>query len=144
MIFDTWSNMIPDRYWYQFGIKPIQNIVYNLRKKNVNCPIIGLPFKSGENLIKYSYESDVDIISIDWKTNLKWALKYINSEVVTQGNMDPILLASDNLFLIKDEVQRILDLTNNKCHIFNVGHGLTPEVKIENIKYVINLIDNYN
>ena len=144
MIFDTWSSMIPDRYWAQFGIDPIKYIVSKLREKKITCPIIGFPFKSGEMLIKYSYESSVDIISIDWKTNLDWALKTINKEVVTQGNLDPVILSSNNLSAIKNEVSRILDLTQERCHIFNVGHGLTPEVKIENVRYVINLIDNHS
>ena len=144
MIFDSWSNMIPDRYWTLFGINPINLIVNELRKKNVNCPIIGLPFKSGEMLIQYSYETSVDVISIDWKTNLDWALKNINKKVVTQGNLDPVLLSSDNLLAIKNEVYRILDLSKKRRHIFNVGHGLTPEVKIKNIKYVIKLIDNFS
>lgn len=143
MIFDTWSNMIPDKYWCQFGIDPTRYIIERLREKNVKCPIIGLPFKSGEMLIQYSYESKVDIVSIDWKTNLNWALENINSEVITQGNLDPVLLASDNRLAIKDEVHRILNLTKERCHIFNVGHGLIPNVKIENVKYTIKLIDNY-
>ena len=118
MIFDTWSNMIPDKYWKKFGIEPIKSIVNQLRKKNVKCPIIGLPFKSGEMLIQYSYESLVDIVSIDWKTNLDWALKNINKNVITQGNLDPVLLSSDNLIAIKNEVYRILDLTHKKDVIF--------------------------
>ena len=143
MIFDTWSNMIPDRYWIKFGIEPIKSIVNRLRKKNVKCPIIGLPFKSGEMLIQYSYESSVDVVSIDWKTNLNWALKNINKDVITQGNLDPAILSCDNLASIKKEVYRILDLTQKKCHIFNVGHGLIPEVKIKNVKYAIKLIEDY-
>ncbi len=143
MIFDTWSNMIPDKYWKRFGIASINSIVNQLRAKNIKCPIIGLPFKSGEMLIEYSYESSVDIVSIDWKTNLEWALKNINTEVVTQGNLDPAILSSSNLSSIKSEVYRILDLTQKKCHIFNVGHGLIPEVNINNVQYTINLIDNY-
>ena len=143
MIFDTWSNMIPDRYWGKFGIEPVKLIVSRLRKKNVKCPIIGLPFKSGEMLIQYSYESQVDVVSIDWKTNLDWAIKNINDNVITQGNLDPVILSCDNLLAIKEEVYRILDLTQKKCHIFNVGHGLTPEVKIKNVKYAIKLIDEY-
>ena len=143
MIFDTWSNMIPDRYWNQFGIQPTQHIISELREKNIKCPIIGLPFKSGEMLIQYSYESNADIVSIDWKTNLNWALKNLNSDIVTQGNLDPALLASNNFLAIKNEVYRILDLTKERCHIFNVGHGLLPNVKIENVKFVIELIENY-
>ena len=143
MIFDTWSNMIPDRYWYQFGIEPIKYIIDRLRERNVKCPIIGLPFKSGEMLIKYSYESTADIISIDWKTNLDWVLKNINKDIVTQGNLDPVLLASNNLNAVRDEVHRILDLTKERCHIFNVGHGFTPEVKIDNVQFTIKLIESY-
>merc|ERR1711991_1073998 len=143
MIFDTWSNMIPDKYWKSFGIASINSIVNQLRAKNVKCPIIGLPFKSGEMLIQYSYESSVDIISIDWKTNLDWALKNMNKSIVTQGNLEPALLSSENFSVIKSEVHRILKLTQNRCHIFNVGHGLIPEVKIKNVKYVIKLIENF-
>ena len=104
MIFDTWSSMIPDRYWVKFGIEPIKSIIGRLRKKNVKCPIIGLPFKSGEMLIQYSYESLVDVVSIDWKTNLHWALKNINDNVITQGNLDPAILSCDNPLAIKKEV----------------------------------------
>jgi len=143
MIFDSWSNMIPDKYWVNFGIEPTRLIVDRLRKKNVKCPIIGLPFKSGEMLIQYSYESSVDIVSIDWKTNLNWALENINKNIVSQGNLDPVLLCCSNLSVIKDEVHRILNLTKNRCHIFNVGHGLIPDVKIKNVKYIIKLINNY-
>lgn len=143
MIFDSWSNMIPDKYWVKFGINPTKLIVDGLREKNVQCPIIGLPFKSGEMLIQYSYESLVDIVSIDWKTNLEWALKNINKNIITQGNLDPALLASNNLYAIKKEVHRILDLTRKRSHIFNVGHGLIPEVKIKNVQYTIKLIENY-
>ena len=143
MIFDTWSSMIPDRYWVKLGIDPIKSIVERLREKSVKCPIIGLPFKSGEMLIQYSYETLVDVVSIDWKSNLDWVLKNINNNVITQGNLDPVILSCDNQLAIKKEVYRILDLTKKRCHIFNVGHGLTPEVKINNVKYVIKLIDDY-
>ena len=143
MIFDTWSSMIPDKYWVKFGIDPVKSIVDTLRKRNVKCPIIGLPFKSGEMLIQYSYESLVDIVSIDWKTNLDWAIKNINNNVVTQGNLDPAILSCDNPLAIKKEVHRILDLTQKKRHIFNVGHGLTPEVKVKNVQYAIKLIEEY-
>ena len=118
MIFDSWSSMIPDRYWIKFGIDPIRSIVQRLRSKNVQCPIIGLPFKSGEMLVQYSYESLVDVVSIDWKTNLKWALNNINDDIATQGNLDPVILSSDNLSIINNEVYRILDLTQEKMSYF--------------------------
>ncbi len=137
MIFDTWSQMIPSYFWDKFSIKPTQQIIQELRKRKVSCPIIGFPFKAGEKLIKYSYESEVDVVSIDWNTDLNWVCKNINSKVITQGNIDPILLTTTNKSLIRETVNKMKDIVTNKAHIYNVGHGLTPECVPENIDYLI-------
>ena len=54
----------------------------------------------------------------------------------------PIILASNNDITIRKEVNRILDLVKTRPHVFNVGHGLTPNAKIDNVKLVINLVKN--
>ena len=85
MIFDSWSHMIPNNFYDQLAINPISEIISLLRSRNINIPIIGFPFKSGGSLIKYSYESNVDCIALDWTVNLEWAVKNINPFIVMQG-----------------------------------------------------------
>jgi len=143
MIFDSWAHMIPSFFWKDFGISPTKKIINKLRKRNILIPIIGFPFKAGSSLINYSYESGVDCLALDWTVDLKWAIENINPNIVIQGNLDPASLIGNNSNLDKS-VKLILDTMNNKRHIFNVGHGLTPECKIENIKKVINIVKNYN
>tara|TARA_B110000261_G_scaffold89213_1_gene101680 strand:- start:199 stop:663 length:465 start_codon:yes stop_codon:yes gene_type:complete len=143
MIFDSWAHMIPSFFWKDFGISPTKKIINNLRKRNILIPIIGFPFKSGSSLINYSFESGVDCLALDWTVDLNWAIKNINPNIVIQGNLDPASLIDKNNNLDKS-VKLILDTMNNKRHIFNVGHGLTPECKIENIKKVIEIVKNYN
>ena len=143
MIFDSWSHMIPSFFWKDFGIDPTKKIINNLRKKNILTPIIGFPFKAGSSLISYSYESGVDCLALDWTVDLKWAIENINPNIIIQGNLDPACLIDNNNNLDKS-VKLILDSMKNKRHIFNVGHGLTPECKIENIKKVIDIVKNYN
>ena len=143
MIFDSWAHMIPSFFWKDFGISPTKKIINNLRKRNILIPIIGFPFKAGSSLINYSYESGVDCLALDWTVDLNWAIKNINPNIVIQGNLDPASLIDKNNNLDKS-VKLILDTMNNKRHIFNVGHGLTPECKIENIKKVIEIVKNYN
>ena len=92
MIFDTWSHMIPNSYWQKLAIDPIRKIVEELRNRKVNCPIIGFPFKGGEKIIRYSYESNVDVVSLDWSADLFWMERNINPEVAIQGNLDPMIL----------------------------------------------------
>jgi len=143
MIFDSWAHMIPSFFWKDFGISPTKKIISNLRKRNILIPVIGFPFKAGSSLINYSYESGVDGLALDWTVDLNWAIKNINPNIVIQGNLDPASLIDKNNNLDKS-VKLILDTMNNKRHIFNVGHGLTPECKIENIKKVIEIVKNYN
>ena len=144
MLFDTWSHMIPSKYWNQLAILPTQKIVKELRRRGVTCPIVGFPFKAGEKLIEYSYESQVDVVSIDWNTDLAWACSNINSSVVTQGNLDPISLSSKSFLKMSENVEKILEIVEDRIHIFNVGHGLTPNSKVENVNKVIEIVKKWN
>ena len=78
MIFDSWSHMIPNNFFEDCAINPISNIVQILRDKKIFTPIIGFPFKAGSSIIKYSYETKVDCISLDWSVDLNWANNNIN------------------------------------------------------------------
>ena len=64
----------------------------------------------------------------------------INRQVVTQGNLDPIACAAEKTQFVMKAVTEILDITSDKVHIFNVGHGLTPKTQIENVKKIIKLV----
>ena len=143
MLFDSWSHMIPNYFFKDCAIDPISKIVEILRSKKIFLPIIGFPFKAGSNIEKYSYESNVDCIALDWSVDLNWAKTYINKEIVIQGNLDPASLVPLNSEHLKKSVLSILDLMSDKRFIFNVGHGLTPDTKIENVKKVVNVVRNY-
>ena len=144
MIFDSWSHMIPSPHFQEFGIKPVAKIIELLRSKNIQQPIIGFPFKAGTSLVQYSYESNVDCIALDWTVDLDWAQKNLNSSIAFQGNLDPSSLISENDSYLEESVKSILEKMKNRKFIFNVGHGLTPECKIKNVKNVINMVRNYN
>ena len=144
MIFDSWSHMIPYPHFQEFGIKPVAKIIELLRSKNIQQPIIGFPFKAGTSLVQYSYESNVDCIALDWTVDLDWAQKNLNSSIAFQGNLDPSSLISENDSYLEESVKSILEKMKNRKFIFNVGHGLTPECKIKNVKNVINIVRNYN
>ena len=143
MIFDSWSHMIPNNFFKSCAINPVSKIVKILRSKKIFVPIIGFPFKAGSSIIKYSYESKVDCISLDWTVDLNWANNNINKDLVIQGNLDPASLIPKIVIIFKKNVLSILDIMSDRRFIFNVGHGLTPDCKIENVKKVIDIVKNY-
>ena len=143
MIFDSWSHMIPNNFFKDCAIDPIAKIVQSLRSKKVFCPIIGFPFKAGPSVVKYSYESHVDCIALDWSMDLSWASANINKNIAIQGNLDPASLIPRQSSHLERNVLSILDKMSKRRLIFNVGHGLTPDCKIDNVKKVINIVRNY-
>lgn len=144
MLFDSWSHMIPSCFFNDYAIKPTAKIVDILRSRKINVPIIGFPFKAGASIIQYSFESKVDCIALDWSVDLLWAIKNINKDIAIQGNLDPASLIPLNSDYLRDKVLNILDVMVEKRFIFNVGHGLTPDCKINNVKEVINIVRGYN
>ena len=142
MIFDSWSHMIPSIFWKDFAIHPTKKIINILRDRKIFNPIIGFPFKGGKSIIEYSFESGVDCLALDWTVDLPWAIKNVNSNIVIQGNLDPASLIINNSNLHRN-VDFILSNMVDKRFIFNVGHGLTPECKIDNVKAVIKQVKNY-
>ena len=134
MLFDSWSHMIPNNFFKDYSIRPTAKIVEILRKKKVFTPVIGFPFRAGSGLVEYSYESQVDCIALDWSCDLKWANMNLNSSIAIQGNLDPASLIPVNSLHLKESVVSILEIMSDRRFIFNVGHGLTPECKIKNVR----------
>ena len=123
--------------------KSYSNIIQILRDKKIFTPIIGFPFKAGSSIAKYSYETNVDCIALDWSVDLNWANNNINKQIAIQGNLDPASLIPTNSYHLKKNVLAILKIMRDRRLIFNVGHGLTPDCKIENVKTVIDIVRNY-
>ena len=144
MLFDSWSHMIPNNFFNECAIRPTARIVDILRSKKIFVPVIGFPFKAGTSIIRYSFESKVDCIALDWSVNLSWVIKNINKDLAIQGNLDPASLIPFSSDYLRENVLSILDIMKDRRFIFNVGHGLTPDCKINNVKEVINIIRNYD
>ena len=143
MLFDSWSHMIPVNFFKECGINPTAKVISILKSKGITKPIIGFPFKAGSSLIEYSYESNVDCIALDWTVNLNWVNKNINSSIAVQGNLDPASLIPFDSCHLENIVLSILNIMKDNRFIFNVGHGLTPDCKIKNVRKVIDIVRNY-
>ena len=144
MLFDSWSHMIPNNFFNDYAIKPTARIIDILRSRNILIPVIGFPFKAGASIVKYSFESNVDCIALDWSVDLRWAIMNINKDIAIQGNLDPASLIPSCSDYLSQNVLSCLDIMKDKRFIFNVGHGLTPDCKIHNVKKVISIVRNYN
>ncbi|HFL8795010.1 MAG TPA: uroporphyrinogen decarboxylase [Candidatus Azosocius sp. HAIN] len=144
VLFDTWGGILTPFNYKIFSLNYVINIInqVNLYKKipfiffgrNINNFIIE-ELKSG-NL-------SLDAIGFDWSLNLDTIVKNIPNNIVIQGNLDPSVLYGDHLFIIK-EINNIMKICYNRNgYIFNLGHGIYPDIDPYSLELIINTIDRY-
>ena len=80
-------------------------------------------------------------IAIDSSIKPKWAAKYLQIDSCIQGNLNPKHMVTGGEVLIK-ETKEIIEAFSNGPHIFNLGHGITPNGNPENVKLMIDTVRN--
>ncbi len=144
-IFDTWGGILSGNAYRTFSLDYMQRIVSKLQRENEGrrVPII-LFTKNGGQWLESIAETGCDAIGLDWTTEIGEARSRVGSRVALQGNMDPtILYASPKV--IRDEVATILkSFGPGEGHVFNLGHGITPEVNPDNVSHFVEAVHEYS
>lgn len=140
-LFDSWAGVLSPERFETYCIKPNQRIVATLKKAYPHIPIICFPRGAGAKLSEFCAAVECDAVSIDTSTSLEFAKKVAAGKTI-QGNLDPMLLLADTDVMLK-EAALILDVMRGYPFIFNLGHGFTPETKIENVEALCNAIRSY-
>jgi uroporphyrinogen decarboxylase len=141
MLFDSWASAVPAAQRDWLVTKPARAIVEGVRKNGHSQPIIGFPKGIGEGLIRYAVESGVDAIGLDHGVDPVWAGQNLPTKMPIQGNLDPLSLLNAGNQMFRD-IDHILDAFNDRPHIFNLGHGITPPTPVENVQKMIDHIRN--
>ncbi|WP_019603512.1 uroporphyrinogen decarboxylase [Teredinibacter turnerae] len=128
-IFDSWGGALAHDAYIEFSLKPMQQIVNGLIREHQGRQVPVILFtKGGGQWLEAMAETGVTALGLDWTTDIGNARERVGGKVALQGNMDPsVLYASTSA--IRDEVGRILaSYGHGSGHVFNLGHGITPEV----------------
>ena len=136
-IFDTWGGNLSQADFEEFSLRYIEKIISNIKRDGQ--PVIVFAKGVHYNLNKIA-DAGADVIGMDWTMDLGKVRNEIGDRVALQGNMDPtVLYGSEEK--IRNEVKRILsNYGNGTGHIFNLGHGILPDVKPENAKFFIDTV----
>ena len=137
-IFDSWAGLLPEKELPNYCYIPTLKIVEHIKSKNI--PVICFPKGIGKNYIDFSLTVKPDCISIDYDVDPEWIRKNLK-DIPVQGGLDPkILLKGKDE--IKKNTEKYLNTFKDYPYIFNLGHGVLPEIKPETIGYIIELVRN--
>jgi uroporphyrinogen decarboxylase len=140
-LFDSWAGLINKENLKEFCINPNKIIVNKIKKNFPNNPVVCFPKGINKNINAFIKEVKPHGISIDYDVNLKRL--NLNNNVVFQGGMNPKFLLGNNKRMFK-EAKKYLDFFKNKPYIFNLGHGILPKTKPENVKKLVEFVRSYN
>ncbi len=136
-IFDTWGGLLSQTDFEEFSLRYIQKIISQIKRKDE--PVIVFAKGVHYKLDKIA-EAGADVIGLDWTIDLNAARKSVGDKVALQGNLDPTVLYA-NKKKIKEEAVKVLEsFGKGSGHIFNLGHGILPDVTPENAKYLVDVI----
>lgn len=141
MIFDTWGGMLNTENYQTYSLYYIQKIISGLIREHQQQVIPCILFtKQGGQWLESMAQTGCNVIGVDWNITLQEARARVGTRVALQGNMNPAILL-ENPALIRSEVERILsEYGTGTGHIFNLGHGITPDVPPENVAELVNAV----
>jgi uroporphyrinogen decarboxylase len=136
-IFDTWGGILSQDDFEEYSLRYIEQIISNIKRKDE--PVIvfakGVHYK-----IKKIVKAGADVVGLDWTMDLGRVRKKIKDKAALQGNLDPTVLYGTPE-TIKSEAKKVLDsYGEGNGHIFNLGHGILPDVKPENLKLLVDFV----
>lgn len=132
-IFDSWAAALEESAFFEFSWAYILKIVDEIKREFPSIPVIVFPKGISGYLDKIS--GNFDVFGVDWSTPIELAKAKLSPKYVLQGNMEPTRLYSKTA--IDEGIDKILSVMKNTPHIFNLGHGILPDIPVENAKYFI-------
>lgn len=144
MVFDTWGGLLGPAPFREFSLRYMARIVAELKNDAHARELPVILFSKGANAqLAAMADSGCAALGVDWTIDLADARRAVAGKVALQGNLDPaILRASPEV--IRREARAVLDsYGNHPGHVFNLGHGITPEVDPEHVRVLVDEVHAY-
>ena len=144
-IFDTWGGILTEAAYQDYSLAYMQRIVSGLQKESEGRPVPCILFtKNGGQWLEAMADSGCAALGLDWTCEIGQARQRVGERVALQGNMDPALLYASPA-AIEAEVEQILQAYGpGPGHVFNLGHGVTPETDPEHVRVFVDAVHQHS
>ncbi len=138
-IFDSWAGSLKGDDFQKFALEPATRIIAEIKARHPGVPVIAFPREAGDGYIGFAKATGADCVAIDNSVSADWAAEHVQTDGCVQGNLDPKHMVTGGQPLI-DATKRIVRAFSGGPHIFNLGHGITPDADPENVQVMIDAI----
>ncbi len=135
-VFDTWAGILPRAEYRAHALPYVKRIMDALSESGV--PRIYFVYDGG-HLMDLIREAGSEVMGLDWRTDIAMAVRHLGKDIVVQGNLDPCAMFLPERRL-REKIGSILEMGREaRAHIFNLGHGVLPEIPPENVKLAVDI-----
>jgi len=139
-IFDTWGGLLTSAAYREFSLAYAKKIIAGLRREHEGRRVPVVWFTKNGHLLEDMAGAGCDVLGLDWTADLTEARRRVGGKVALQGNLDPAVLRAKPS-VIRGEVAKILaNYGKGSGHVFNLGHGITPDVPVEHAAELVNAV----
>ena len=140
-IFDTWGGALSAQAYKDFSLRYMAQIVSGLKRENEGRRVPVILFSKGCNTqLEGQADTGCDALGVDWTIELKQARKLVGSRVALQGNLDPSVLLAEKKVIRREVSDTLNSFGQGNGHVFNLGHGITPDVDPDNLTALISAV----
>src|SRR5690606_29052649 len=111
---------------------------------NIKRPVPVISFWKGSSVFAATMaEANPDVVAIDWNADIKYVKQMRRKGIAIQGNIDPFVMYADKQVITDKILQLFERMRGEDGFIFNLGHGIMPDIPFDNVKHAINLVKEF-
>lgn len=138
-LFDSWAGSLNGADFDDFALKPTARIIAALKARHPGIPIIAFPREARDRYIGFAKATGADCVALDNSISADWAADHVQCDGCVQGNLAPHHMIDGGEDLTR-ETKRIVQAFSKGPHIFNLGHGITPQADPDNVQRMIDAV----
>ncbi|MDP2061713.1 MAG: uroporphyrinogen decarboxylase [Phaeovulum sp.] len=138
-LFDSWAGSLKGQDFTDFALAPAARIIAALKARHPGLPVIAFPREAGPRYVGFARATGADCVALDNSVSAEWAAANVQKDGCVQGNLDPRHMVTGGQGLV-DETRRIVRAFAKGPHIFNLGHGITPDGNPDNVALMVETV----
>ncbi|MDE3240799.1 MAG: uroporphyrinogen decarboxylase [Paracoccaceae bacterium] len=138
-LFDSWAGSLKGEAFTRYALEPTRRIIAALKERYPGLPIIAFPREAGQGYVGFAKATGADCVALDNSVSADWAAANVQVDGCVQGNLAPGYMVTGGDELVA-ETKRIVQAFSGGPHIFNLGHGITPDADPDNVQRMLDAI----
>ena len=138
-LFDSWAGSLGGADFDRYSVQPMRRIAAALKSRHPGVPVIAFPRGAGARYDGLHEAIGADCIALDDGIGADWAASHVQPGGCVQGNLASRHLVTGGEALVA-ETRAIVSALSGGPHVFNLGHGITPDADPANVAKMIEAI----